>query len=269
MWAGLLAPQDAALGPVSRTPLEPSIGDSAIWLWVARLMALAPAAVALLATWMLMGCSTIFPRVEVADGAPASASASVSASAVAAVPVATATAGSIYKAGSYRPLFEDHRARLVGDTLVVQIAERASAVQKSTSSVDKTGSVSASVTALPGLNPRALGRAGAEGNSANTFSGRGAVESSNDFTGVITAVVREVLPNGHLLVTAEKQIGVNNNVDVLRFSGQVDPRAIQPGNSVQSAQIANVRLEQRGRGAQAEAQAMGWLGRVFLSVVPF
>jgi flagellar L-ring protein FlgH len=235
--------------------------DDGLWLWVARLLALAPVAVALLATWMLAGCSTIFPRVEVAPTAPVPVAAPA--------PVAAATAGAIYKAGSYRPLFEDHRARLVGDTLVVQIIERVSAVQKSTSSVDKTGTISATVTALPGLNPRALGRAGAEGNSANTFSGRGAVESSNDFTGIITAVVREVLPNGHLLVTAEKQIGVNNNVDVLRFSGQVDPRAIQPGNSVQSALIANVRLEQRGRGAQAEAQAMGWLGRVFLSVVPF
>ena len=65
-----------------------------------------------------------------------------------------------------------------------------------------------------------------------------------------------------------KQIGVNYNVDTLRFTGQVDPRAIQPGNTVQSAQVANVRLEQRGRGQQSEAQAMGWLSRVFLSVLP-
>ena len=83
-----------------------------------------------------------------------------------------------------------------------------------------------------------------------------------------TDLVREVLPNGHLVIAGEKQIGVNNNVDVLRFSGQVDPRSIQPGNTVPSAQIANVRLEQRGRGAQAEAQAIGWLARVFLSVLP-
>ena len=71
-----------------------------------------------------------------------------------------------------------------------------------------------------------------------------------------------------MLIAGEKQIGVNNNVDVLRFTGQVDPRAIQSGNYVPSAQIANVRLEHRGRGQQAEAQAMGWLGRVFLSLLP-
>ncbi len=114
-----------------------------------------------------------------------------------------------------------------------------------------------------------MATAGAAGaTSANSFSGAGQVESSNDFSGTITVIVRGVLPNGHLLIAGEKQIGVNQNVDVLRFSGQVDPRAIQPGNTVQSGNIANVRLEQRGRGAQAEAQAMGWLSRVFLSVMP-
>ena len=77
-----------------------------------------------------------------------------------------------------------------------------------------------------------------------------------------------VLPNGHLLVAGEKQIGVNHNVDVLRFSGQVDPRMIQTGNVVASAQIANVRIEHRGRGQQAEAQGIGWLGRFFLNVLP-
>ena len=151
---------------------------------------------------------------------------------------------------------------------MVQIVEKVSASQKSTSSIDKGGTISGSVTALPGVRPAAFARASMAGSSANTFAGKGATESSNDFSGTITVVVRGVLPNGHLLITGEKQIGVNSNVDVLRFSGQVDPRAIQPGNSVQSAQVANVRLEHRGRGAQADAQAIGWLSRVFLSVLP-
>ncbi|MDQ2780341.1 MAG: flagellar basal body L-ring protein FlgH [Pseudomonadota bacterium] len=214
---------------------------------------------ALAAASLFGGCSTLFPRVEVADTTP-----------LRPVLVAPAPAlnGSIYQAVSYRPLFEDYRARLVGDTVTVVIVEKVSASQSSTSSVDKSGKLSAGVTALPGISPKAFARAQAEANSSNTFGGKGATQSSNDFSGTITAVVREVLPNGHLLISGEKQIGVNRNVDVLRFSGQVDPRTIQPGNNVASAQIANVRLEQRGRGAQAEAQAMGWLGRVFLTVLP-
>lgn len=211
---------------------------------------------------LLAGCASFgTPKVDVAQPTYAAPAASP--------PVAAPPAnGAIFQAGQYRPLFEDHRARLVGDTLTVQIVENVSASQKSTSTVDKSGSVEASVTALPFIKPKALARGSAEGSSSNSFTGKGATESSNTFTGTITAVVTGVLPNGHLLIAGEKQIGVNANVDVLRFSGQVDPRAIQPGNSVPSAQIANVRIEHRGRGQQADAQGIGWLSRFFLSVLP-
>ena len=218
-------------------------------------LALAAAAV------LLAGCQTLNapPKVDVAE--PTSAR-----PAPLAAPVLSN--GSIFQPSQYRPLFEDHRARLVGDTLTVQIVEKVSASQKSTSSIDKTSELSAAVTALPLVNPNSFGRASAAGSSSNTFAGKGSTENSNDFSGTITAIVTGVLPNGHLLIAGEKQIGVNHNVDVLRFSGQVDPRAIQPGNSVASAQIANVRIEHRGRGAQAEAQGIGWLARFFLNVLP-
>ena len=213
------------------------------------------------ATAGLGGCSTIFPRVEVADTTP-------TAPAPIGIPAGAPANGSIFQSASYRPMFEDYRARLVGDTLTVQIVENVSASATSTSSIAKTGTVGGSVTALPGLLPSALGRASVAGTSNNTFSGNGATVNNNAFTGTITVIVRQVLPNGVLLITGEKQIGVNENVDVLRFSGQVDPRNIQPGNTVPSGQIANVRLEQRSRGQQGEAQAVGWLSRVFLNVLP-
>lgn len=187
-----------------------------------------------------------------------------------AVQVAPVNNGAIFQASQYRPLFEDHRARLVGDTLTVQIVETITASQSSTSSVAKTGAVAGGVTALPGIaaNSFLAGRASVGMNSSNTFDGKGSTNNNNAFSGTITATVIEVLPNGHLIVSGEKQIGVNHNVDVLRFSGQVDPRMIQSGNTVASAQIANVRIEQRGKGQQADAQGIGWLGRFFLNVLP-
>ena len=209
----------------------------------------------------LGGCEQLNPRPPVDLATPIYAPPT-------AVPVVRPSNGAIYQSGQYRPLFEDHRARLVGDSLTVQIVEKISATQKSTSSIDKSGKLSAGITALPLISPNSFGRASAAANSSNTFAGAGTTENSNDFSGTITAVVTGVLPNGHLLVAGEKQIGVNHNVDVLRFSGQVDPRMIQSGNVVASAQIANVRIEQRGRGAQAEAQGIGWLGRFFLNVLP-
>jgi flagellar L-ring protein precursor FlgH len=209
----------------------------------------------------LAGCAQLNPTPPVDLATP-----------IYAAPVAYApppvSNGSIYQASQYRPLFEDHRARLVGDSLTVQIVEKISATQKSTSSIDKSGKVSAGITALPLLSLNSFNRASAAGSSTISSAGAGTTENTNDFSGTITAVVTGVLANGHLLIAGEKQIGVNHNVDVLRFSGQVDPRMIQSGNFVASAQIANVRIEQRGRGAQADAQGIGWLSRFFLNVLP-
>lgn len=177
--------------------------------------------------------------------------------------------GGLFSPASFRPGFEDHRARLVGDTLTIQITERLSASQQSGTEVSRESEIGAGISALPLFNDNSFARARASAQSSNNFSGDGSTRATNAFSGTITAVVTEVLPNGHLVVIGEKQIGVNQNVDVLQFSGTVDPRTIRPGNSVQSTQVANVRVLSRGRGAQNDAQTFGWLSRFFLTLFPF
>lgn len=218
------------------------------------------AVLALLPAALLMaGCETLDPKVDVAEQRTIRPQP---------VPDVQATNGSIFQSANYRPLFEDHRARLPGDTLTVNIVERVQASQKSSTTVDKSGSVEAGITALPFLNPNSFNRASASGSSSNTFEGKGGTEATNNFTGTITATVIEVLPNGHLVIAGEKQIGLNKNVEVMRFSGRVDPRSIQAGNTVASSQIADARIQYKGQGQQAEAQGIGWLARFFLSVLP-
>lgn len=211
---------------------------------------------------LLAGCQSVLPTVAKVDVAEPVVVRPYTA------PRPMTPNGSIYQAAQYRPLFEDHRARLVGDTITVQIVERVSASARSTSTVEKKGGLEGSVSALPLLAGNSFARAGVSGRSANTFSGKGGTENASQFTGTITATVVDVLPSGHLVVAGDKQIGVNDNVDVLHFSGHVDPRTIQPGNLVASAQVAHVRVQQKGRGGQADAQQIGWLSRFFLSVMP-
>jgi flagellar L-ring protein precursor FlgH len=219
-------------------------------------VALAAAAVS-----ALTGCATFNapPKVDLADTRP-----------VQAIPTLQTppSNGAIFQVSQYRPLFEDHRARLVGDTLTISIAEKVTASQSSNSSLDKSGSLEGALKAVPLVKTSPLDRASISGSSANTFAGKGATENTNDFSGMITVIVTGVLPNGHLQIAGEKQIGVNDNVDVLRFSGQVDPRTIQPGNTVASAMVANVRVQHRGRGPAADANRIGWLSRFFLNVLP-
>lgn len=177
--------------------------------------------------------------------------------------------GSLFSAVSYRPAFEDARARLVGDVVTITIVEAIEATQNSSSNVGRSSKISSSITALPLVSSRTLGRAAVGATSDNTFEGKGDTVAQNDFKSAITAIVTNVLPNGHLVIAGEKQVGVNRSVDVLRFSGIVDPRRLQPGSIIDSKYVANLRVISRGLGEQAEAQAIGWLSRAFNIVTPF
>lgn len=177
--------------------------------------------------------------------------------------------GSLYQTASYRPPFEDHRARMVGDVVTILITENVTASQKSSSTANRSSSMDAGVLAFPFANASSLGKLSINSSTNNDFAGAGATESANRFSGSITTTVVDVLPNGHLVLAGEKQIGVNQNVDVLRFSGTVDPRSIQAGGMVSSTQVANARIESRGRGAQNEAQTVGWIARFFMAFLPF
>jgi flagellar L-ring protein precursor FlgH len=179
-----------------------------------------------------------------------------------------ASMGAIFQGAAYRPLFETIRARAVGDLITVQIQENTTARQRSNSSVNREGKVDASIASLPFVTSPVVPRARIGASSSNDASAKGESGSDNVFTGTITATVIDVLPNGNLVIAGEKQVGVNQTVDSLRFSGIVDPRFIRPGNTIVSTQVADVRVEFRGRGDIDRAMTVGWLQRFFFSWAP-
>jgi flagellar L-ring protein precursor FlgH len=178
-----------------------------------------------------------------------------------------AATGSIYQAGTSRTLFEDRRARYVGDTITVTITENTSAATKSNSNVAKTGSISASLG--PNLNLPGKLLTELKANSSNTAAGKGDAAANNVFTGTITVTVIEVLPNGNLLVSGEKQVAIGHGQEYIRLSGIVNPYFVNAANTIASSQIADARIEYKESGAISEAQVMGWLARFFLTFLPF
>ncbi|MFT4099895.1 MAG: flagellar basal body L-ring protein FlgH [Burkholderiaceae bacterium] len=225
----------------------------------------AAAIAALAAASLLSGCAEMMtPKVQVIE--PRTARPTYIVAPAVAEPAAN---GAIYHTGAFRPLFEDRRARLIGDVLTVSIQEKTSAKQSTASNIDRKGSIEASIGGLPFFNNAStLAKLGATGTSANTMAGKGDTASDNTFSGTITVTVIEVLANGNLVVSGEKQIGINQNVDTLRFSGVVNPATILAGNVVSSTQIADARLQVRGSGDIDRAQTTGWLSRFFLSWFP-
>lgn len=176
-----------------------------------------------------------------------------------------ATDGAIYNANNYRPMFEDRRARHIGDLLTINIVEKTSAVKAGASSGNKSGSVS---FGAPGVLQSRLG-ANVSANNASKFQDGDNQSASNNFTGTIAVTVSEVLPNGNLIVVGEKQVAMNKGTEFIRFSGMVSPDTIQPGNMVSSTMVADARVEYRTASQIDRAEMNSMLSRFFQSLLPF
>jgi flagellar L-ring protein precursor FlgH len=181
------------------------------------------------------------------------------------VQAAPAADGAIYNANSYRPMFEDRRARHIGDLLTVNITERTSAGKSGASTGSKSGSASFSV---PGPLQAKLG-AGVGLEGANKFADADTQSASNNFSGTIGVTVTEVLANGNLIVAGEKQVAMNKGVEFIRFSGMVAPDTIQPGNIVSSTVVADARVEYRTNSRVDKAEISNMFSRFFQSMLPF
>lgn len=185
--------------------------------------------------------------------------------------------GSIYQAGFERSWFENVRARRVGDVLLVNLVEDTEATQTNSGTVSKSNSTSIT-------NPSLFGRAlsfnlplvsgsanfGQSLESDTSFSGDADNTQNNEFSGSISVMVTEVLPNGYLKVRGEKRIGMTGGNEYIRVSGIVRPEDIDTRNTVDSTRVADATLVYVGDGQVSMASKMGWLAKFFISaLMPF
>jgi flagellar L-ring protein precursor FlgH len=176
--------------------------------------------------------------------------------------------GSIYQVADYRPLFEDPRARSIGDVITMTINENTSAGKAAAASDTKAGSAAYSAPQIFGLPAATTAKLGLSTTSSNKFSDAGAITSSNNFTSTMGLTVLDVLPNGNLVVSGEKQIALDKSVEYIRFSGVVSPQVIV-NNTVSSTQVADARVEYRTNSHYDSAEVMSELSRFVMSVAPF
>jgi flagellar L-ring protein FlgH len=177
--------------------------------------------------------------------------------------------GAIYNAAAYKPLFEDRRARMIGDIMTINIVENTSVTKAGGSSGSKTGSVDASASVPIGL-PIDIIKEGIAitADSSIKNEDKAAGNNSNNFNGSITVTVIDVLENGNLVVSGEKQVSLDKGTEFVRFSGVVNPDTITLGNVVTSTKVADARIEYRTNSKIDGAQIASILARFFLSFSP-
>jgi flagellar L-ring protein precursor FlgH len=183
--------------------------------------------------------------------------------------------GSIYSEAQPGYL-EDTRALRVGDIVRVRINEQADAQGGATTNLKKDtgrdagvdsmlGLVPAMKKAYPNIDPAELVKLAAQ----YDFNGEGKTQRAGRLHGTIGVRVKKELPNGDLFVEGTKVVMINHEEYHLYVSGVLRPADIEGDNSVDSALIADARVEFTGRGDINDQVERGWLTKILDAINPF
>lgn len=190
------------------------------------------------------------------------------------------TAGSIWPGETSRnSLFQDLRARNVGDIVTVEVVEKTSAVKEASTSTARKSADDIAIKKLFGMNLN-FGTSNFLGQGAPfspevqssydaKFDGSGKTKRSGELSATIATRVVEVMPNGNLVLEGKKDTIVNNELQYVVLSGIVRPEDITEGNTVSSTLLSDARIEYSGRGVVDDEQSPGWLRRILDNVWPF
>jgi len=200
----------------------------------------------------LCGCSSL-ARIT-GDAAPV-------APALPSMQMPLAQSGAIYAEGGSIALFEDNRARNVGDLLTVVLVESTQAKKSAATNTSKNQDTSLGDISVFGKKVNyGVGFSG-----DRSFAGKGDTSQSNSLSGSVTVTVVQRYPNGNLLVRGEKLLELNQGSEVVKLEGIVRSADISTSNSISSDRVGNARVTYAGRGALADSNAQGWLSRFFNS----
>ena len=164
------------------------------------------------------------------------------------------TPGSLWVSGGrLTDLSADYKAVHVNDTVVIEVVQQTTAQATGDTTTGRQYSANSAITNLPGklatggLNPLF----GA--NSTTALKGTGSTSSSSSLQTSLAGQVIAVMPNGNLIVEAQREVFLNHEKETAIVRGVVRPGDVGPDNTVASTSLSNLEIELRGKGVVTEA----------------
>ncbi len=182
--------------------------------------------------------------------------------------------GSLWVDSSHVGQVNDFRAREINDLVTIRIVESTSATNTANVSTERDDTAKRGLTSLLGLQNRLLPKAVSDASAVDAstkeeFASTGSNTRSETISTTVTARVVDKLPNGNLMIQAQREVIVNHERQTMLLIGIVRPVDIDEFNSVASTQIADLQIRYSGAGILTENTRRGWFSRFINYVWPF
>jgi len=176
-------------------------------------------------------------------------------------------------------LFEDTKARKVGDIVTVLLNETATSTQKASTDTSKSSSIDLQTNSVLGL-PSNMGiqnflgmgtgfNPAAKGSTTRANKGTGTTTREGSLTGTLAATIVAVNENGNFEIAGKRSVTINNEEQLMILTGIIRPSDVNYDNTINSSLIANAAISYSGEGVIADEQRVGWLMRALSYVWPF
>ena len=172
------------------------------------------------------------------------------------IPAPVTTVGSLWSPGStLTDMSADYKAHRIGDIIMLQVLEQTTAQSAGAVDSQRSFQTNSGITALPGklkvsgVNPLF----GAQ--SSTQLKGQGTSSNTSKLLTTVSAQVISVLPNGNLVVEAQREVFMNNQHETLFARGVLRPGDINPDNTAPSTALANLEIELKGKGVISDSTA--------------
>ena len=183
-----------------------------------------------------------------------------------------ASAGSLWSPqGRFTDLATDYKARKVNDLIVIHVIEQTQATSAGTVKTQRAFNASSGIsTPFGGLSTQNKLQNLFSPTSTQNLNGQAQANSNTSLNATLSGHVVEVLPNGYLVVQAERNVEMNNERQALVVRGIVRPGDLAQDNSVLSTSISNLEVELKGKGVISDGvRPPNRIVRAILKVVGF
>ena len=150
-------------------------------------------------------------------------------------------------------LATDYKARRLNDLVVIRIVEQTLAQASGNVTGQRDFSSNSAITGILGKTSTASVNPLYALNSGSNLKGTGTANSQSLLQANLAGRVVAVLPNGYLVVEAERQVSFNQQSQTIILRGVVRPGDIASDDSVPSTSLSDLELEMKGKGVITDA----------------
>ncbi len=178
---------------------------------------------------------------------------------LAAALVAPAGANSLWSDDSVH-FFSNHKAMHVGDIVTVIIVEQSSASNKSELKLTKETSNKLEGSGTDKLDFIPLMSGGID--YQKEHQGKGETTLNGRMNARVTAEVKEIRPNGNLVIEGSRSVLINDDEDRISVRGVLRPEDIAADNTVLSTYLSEAQISYTGDGPNDNATRQGLITRI-------